>query len=348
MTIDKTPSIIAGLQRAKQRQSKRRLNDLHQSHIKASYLGTKPRVRRLIAVDKCAPERSAPKRSWISLPRGCIVLIALVALLCGFSSYYDEENVSRFMLNYSRQYQAIIHNRQNYCDHTLSLHETFGHIRRHVLNQETALDQLEEALGEPQFQSIALVGSSGVGKSLTARLLSELFPWPENVHTLTKSDISDANRMQSLLSKLSHCGRNLIFVDNLSTASGDQELVPVLNALVSNLGDIARHNNTHRANLKRLAIVYIFNVNRWLDGTALEQFATVLQLPHTQVVQYDTLQQQHLESCIRHEAALENLHVDQERVQEMISVTDVRMSGCKTVRAKVLIYGKPKSNHTKD
>ncbi|XP_022233495.2 uncharacterized protein LOC111081672 [Drosophila obscura] len=354
MTTDKTPSIIAGGPRAKQRLPKRRLNDLHQSQCNKAYPGSHrqwchhSRVRRLIAVDKYAALRSPPKQSWMSLPRWCIVLIATGALICGFSSLYDEQNVSNFMLNYSKQYQAIVHNRPDYCDHTLPLNEMFGHIRRHVLNQETALDQLEEALSRQQFQSISLLGSSGVGKSLTARVLRELFPWPENVHALTSRDISDAGRMNSLLSNLAHCGRNLILVDNLSMASRDQEIVTVVNDLVSSFGDIARHNNTHKANLKRLSIVYIFNINRWLDETSDELFASMRQLPHNQVIQYDTLERKHLESCIRHEAALEHLHLDQEYVEEMIRVTDVNVSGCKTVRAKVLIYGQPKSNNTKD
>ncbi|EDW36707.1 GL22398 [Drosophila persimilis] len=348
MAADKTPPITAGWKKAKHRLPKRRLNDLHQ--CKAS-LGSHrhwghSRVRRLIADDKYDAQQSPPNHTWMFQSCWCIVMLALGVLICGFGCYYDGENVSNFMLNYSKQYQAIIHNKQNYCDHTLSLNEMFGHIRRHVLNQETALDQLEQSLSKPQFQSISLLGSSGVGKSLTARLLRELFPWPENVHALTKSDVSDLVRMNSVLTKLDFCGRNLILVDNMN--STDQEIVQRVNDLVSSFGDIAGNKNTHKVNLKRLSIVYIFNINRFLGETSVEHFATVLQLPDNQVIQFDTLEPQHLESCIRHEADLENLLLDQKYVESMINTTDFKMSGCKTLRAKVLIYGQPKSNYQKD
>jgi len=106
-------------------------------------------------------------------------------------------------------------------------------------------------------QIIALVGSSGVGKSFTAQLVRNHYPWPENVKTLSWNGDRSVVRVQGMLSHLVYCGQNLILIDNMLPE--DAEYVPVISKLIKGYEDIA--NSTEQPHLKQLSVVLIFSVN---------------------------------------------------------------------------------------
>ncbi|KAH8246843.1 hypothetical protein KR032_001859, partial [Drosophila birchii] len=243
---------------------------------------------------------------------------------------------SSFWEMYNNQYHSIVHNRTNYCDRSHRLGSLVAHCRREVLHQEEALDRLERALDNPSLQNVALVGSSGVGKSLTARLLQEHFPWPENVRTVSWRDSSSLFLVKSMLNKVVQCGQNLILIDNMTPQ--DAEFVAAVNEMIRGREDIA--NSTGQPHLKRLTVVFIFSVNRLQPDEKFDaEMEVLIQLPGTQVIAYASLEPSHLVDCIRSEALSENVQLDKVQVDEIIKGSDARVSGCKSVRAKVLMYG---------
>jgi len=187
-------------------------------------------------------------------------------------------------------------------------------------------------------QIIALVGSSGVGKSLTAQLVRNHYPWPENVKTLSWNGDRSMVRVQSMLSHLVYCGQNLILIDNMLPE--DAEYVPVISKLIKGYEDIA--NSTEQPHLKQLSVVLIFSVNRLQADEDYEvDMETLKQMPGTHVITYAELEPDHLVDCIRREAKIAKVQLDDEHIEEIIRGSDARSSGCKSILAKVLLYGKP-------
>ncbi|XP_026838130.1 uncharacterized protein LOC6550045 isoform X3 [Drosophila erecta] len=185
---------------------------------------------------------------------------------------------------------------------------------------------------------IVLVGTSGVGKSHTARILRENFPWPENVKTLSWSGHRSLRRVKSMLPDLTFCGQHLILIDNMTPK--DAQFVPAINQLINEGEKIA--NLTEHPHQKQLTVVLIFSVNGMQAGEAFEMdMVTLRNMPHIHVITYATLESTHLVDCIRREAAIAMVQLEDEHVDEIIRSIDASASGCKSVLAKVLLYGKP-------
>ncbi|XP_017133490.1 uncharacterized protein LOC108150038 [Drosophila elegans] len=240
--------------------------------------------------------------------------------------------------SYRIQYHSIVHNRENYCDRTSQLSKMVTHVRQHVLHQEQALEQLGQALDNKTYQIIALVGSSGVGKSQTAEVMLDYFPWTENVKTLSWRGPRSVHRVQSMLANLALCGQNLILIDNMTPADG--QYVPVINELLRGHVEIA--NSTKQPHLIQLTMVLIFSMNRQQDEDVFEaELEALKQLPRTHVITYAALEPIHLYDCISREARIEEVQLTDEDVEEIIRGSDARWSGCKSIRSKVLLYGKP-------
>ncbi|KAH8398027.1 hypothetical protein KR222_010547, partial [Zaprionus bogoriensis] len=284
-------------------------------------------------------------KSWPFFWYTLLPLLLVACISCCITLYQNGDAVSNFMQRYSSQYQAVVHNKLNYCDRSLPLSDVFARLHENVLNQEAALDQLERAMtGPSSFQSIALVGSSGVGKSLTMRLLLEQFPWAENVHSIAWNDYELADEqaryqaVDDMLQSLAHCGRNLFIIDNMATS--DAEYVATINEMILSRSDVAKDSSDLA--IKQLTIIYVFNLNRMIANDLYERQVQLLQqLPETTVITYREFGQSDLERCVRHEAKLVDLDLEERYVQEMLKTTDVQVSGCKSVRAKVIVYGKP-------
>ncbi|XP_017485463.1 PREDICTED: uncharacterized protein LOC108374025, partial [Rhagoletis zephyria] len=93
--------------------------------------------------------------------------------------------IQDFLSSYRRHYYQIVHGIPHYCDAELNARSVFARINEHqILHQEEALQKLDIILrNQTHFRSIAIVGPSGVGKTMTASALGEHFPWRENVWT---------------------------------------------------------------------------------------------------------------------------------------------------------------------
>lgn len=308
---------------------------------------TRRRLRRLTAEDKNVGGKgktnktNSKKRYWPFFWYNLMPFMLVLCISGCIAMYQNGEVFAKFMQRYSNQYQAIVHNKLNYCDRSIPLTDCFRHMRNNVLNQEAALDQLEQALTtDDSFQSIALVGSSGLGKSLTMRILTEKFPWAENVQTIAWNDydFNDEStrfwKISKMLDSLAHCGRNIIIIDNMTPF--DVDYVTSINEMISR-SDV---------NIKHVAIIYIFNLNRMLDDSLYErQLDAVKQLPDTKLIFYRQFDQHDLERCVRHEAKLAGLNLEERYVKEMVSTADVEDSGCKSVRAKVFLFAEQQEEH---
>ncbi|XP_016984428.1 uncharacterized protein LOC108048357 [Drosophila rhopaloa] len=330
MAIDKTPTQGAAvLLKIKSRSAKLRI---------------RRRLRRLTSTELSGEKRPGRdqeqqmRRKGVPLWTWGLLLIICAGLGLCLQLNDNTLTVSGFLESYKNQYHSIVHNRDNYCDRLHRLGNMVNHVRYHVLHQEQAMEQLERALDNTTFQTIALVGSSGVGKSHTALVLREHFPWAENVKTLSWTGARSVRRVQSMLANLVHCGQNLILIDNMIPEDG--QYVPVINELIRGREEIA--NSTEQPHLKQLTVVLIFSLNRLQSDDVYEaELETLKQLPHTHVITYAPLETVHLVDCISREARVEKVQLEDEHVEEIIRGIDARSSGCKSIRSKVVLYGKP-------
>ncbi|XP_053950250.1 uncharacterized protein LOC128858208 [Anastrepha ludens] len=244
--------------------------------------------------------------------------------------------IQDFVSSYRRHYYQIVYGKPHYCDADLDAQSMFARIREHqILNQEQALLTLESILGNnTQFRSIAIVGSSGVGKTMTANALEEHFPWRENVwtyawNTHVENEVQKFRMLRFYVEKFSDCGGNLLIIDNLAPC--DNEVVPLLNQM------IATQDN---ANKKRFIVLYIFQLNAMIDANSkLLQKNALQNLPDTTTINFKSFNEKQLRDCIRREALLENLSLSGGDFDEIAATIDVVTSGCKKVHPKVLVYG---------
>ncbi|XP_017056236.1 uncharacterized protein LOC108098060 [Drosophila ficusphila] len=343
MATDKTPIQGASvLHKTKKRLSKKRDKPSPKPWRTGSSLLQRG-LRRLAGAEQSVQKRPRrdqekqmdPKRSplWML---GLLLIICAGLCLC---LQLDENSptIGGFLESYKNQYHSIVNNRENYCERAQRLGNMAIQARHHVFHQDLALEQLEQALENTTHQIIALVGSSGVGKSLTASVLRNHFPWPENVKTLSWDTARPLRRVQSMLPNLVHCGQNLILIDNMTPK--DAQDVQEIHELIRAREEIS--NGTQQPHMKQLTVVIMFSVNRLQSDEAFKaDMKSLKQLPHAHVIAYAPLEPIHLLDCIRREASIEGLQLDDEIVEEILRGSDPSFSGCKPIRAKVLLYGK--------
>ncbi|KAH8283282.1 hypothetical protein KR018_004214, partial [Drosophila ironensis] len=265
----------------------------------------------------------------------------MAILIAAYYCFNDPSSVEDFVHSYRRQYRSIIHNRANYCDRAERLSGMVKHAQGRVLHQDVALGALELALDNSTFNSIALVGTSGVGKSHTARVLREKFPWPENVKTLAWEGPESVEYVESMLSHLVLCGQNMIIIDNMTPE--DRKYVAEINKLISSRPEIANGTVVEQLpHLKYLTIVYLFSINRLLSDVQFKgQNISLQRLQSTHVINYRMLETKHVKDCIAKVALEERVRLTPEQVQEIVLSIDATNAGCKPVRAKALMYGVP-------
>lgn len=241
-----------------------------------------------------------------------------------------------FLNSYRRQYHQIVHGKPHYCESLLDVQSMMLRMRDYrILHQEEALQRLERTLrNQTQFHPIAIVGPSGVGKTMTANALAANFPWNENVWTYSwnthvENEVQKFRMLRLYVEQFSDCGRNLLIVDNLSPC--DDAVVPLLNQMIA---------SQEKASNNRVIVIYIFNLNAMLDLNSYQQQERTLQhLPNTTIINFKRLNERDLRDCIYREMHTENLTITKDNFDEIFRTIDVATSGCKKVKAKVLVYG---------
>ncbi|XP_004520886.1 uncharacterized protein LOC101453740 [Ceratitis capitata] len=240
-----------------------------------------------------------------------------------------------FVSSYRRHYYQIIHGKPHYCDAKLDVQNILSRIHDQILHQEDAIQKLDSILrNETQLRSIAIVGPSGVGKTMTASALLSYFPWRENMwtyawNTHVENEVEKFRILRMYVEQFTDCGRNLLIVDNLSPC--DDAVIPLLNQMIA---------TQDGANKKRVVVIYIFNLNSMLNSDLYQKQRDSLQnLPDTTTINFKSFNEKELKDCIRREVQTENLTITDADFEEIVATIDVATSGCKKVKSKVLVYG---------
>ncbi|EDW19286.1 uncharacterized protein LOC6583132 [Drosophila mojavensis] len=225
-----------------------------------------------------------------------------------------------------------------HCNQKLDTMRIFRQISKQVINQEQALARLERAAKSNRpLRSVALLGPPGVGKTLTAMVLRQQFPWPENVHsyswsTYVPDDAHKFNVIRNFVEELSSCGQNLLIIDNLSPC--DYSFVPIYNKLL-----LEREGDSHKAANQSVLVIYIFNLEMQYYW---QQYELLQQLPmETTIINYRPFGRAEVLDCLENELRLEQRTLDLQAISHIVEevMLDVEDAGCKRIRPLLIQHG---------
>ncbi|XP_002023122.2 uncharacterized protein LOC6598063 [Drosophila persimilis] len=220
-----------------------------------------------------------------------------------------------------------------YCSQPLDTLKIFQQIGQQVLNQEQALNRIENALSvKEKFRSVALIGPPGVGKTLTATALRQYFPWQKNVQTYSwTTSVPDAEQkfLHQFANQLSDCGMNLLIIDDLQ--SHDHDVVPSNNKLL--LERVATSN-------KIVLMVYIFTLKTDSYWAQFEELQRRLpkQMP---LVNYRIFGRDDLKDCLKKELVVMQRELCPDEQTRILgkALDRLHYAGCKVLHPLILQEG---------
>ncbi|XP_019533199.2 uncharacterized protein LOC109404730 [Aedes albopictus] len=269
-----------------------------------------------------------------------VLLVAVLVVLIGKQDLREE-----FWKRYKEQYHELLYGVEDYCNQEFDFSATAGALSSGVIGQLEATAKSEEIVNRRRNErctSIALLGSTGVGKSLMADIIAKTFQWQSNVHHFfwdyTFTPAKRFERFQSFLYGIRHgrdvelrCGRSLIIVDHLG--SGD---VDTINKIDARLRFVADKDDV------QLMVLYVFQGALTRDNPeAVQHLSRFIER-----VQLRSLKEDDLRACIRLEAAEFGVDLDQHPglLEELTSSVDWERYGCKPVRAKLAFHSQFSKN----
>lgn len=285
----------------------------------------KKRIRRLVSDTVVHQPKSTPQRIWRGAKLGIAVVVAVAAL---FIVQYDSiiEELRHLSLN---QYHLCVHGRSNYCQEHFDPNNITRELRHRISGQDNVLNAIESTFKlHTNFTAMALIGSQGVGKTLTLNVIEQEFQWPSNVLRYIWSSIESQRgqmmRMLNSLHRVDGCGQSAILIDNVFER--DVEF-------------IVEFQRVSKAYLERNQLrVFIFYVIQTNTPDAFDDHP--LQTVNITSVFYRTFNQTDFLRCISVECERLNVKLSQDEITEIVQNTDAHQTGCKTVLAKISRYSK--------
>lgn len=290
---------------------------------------SRKRIRRLVQKTVANKSKSIIHKIWFGATIS-VVLAVSVAIL--FTMQYGNiiEELRNLSLN---QYHLYVYGRSNYCQERFA----YGNITQALSDRLSGQNKVIRAI-ESSFErhgnhtAIALIGSQGVGKTLTLNAIEQEFQWPSNVLRYIWSSIesqrSQLKRLTSILTQLSSCGQNAILVDNV--------LEHDLPIIVEFQQILETYIKQHR--LK----VFIFYVIQKDTAKAVDD--NPFQLTNITSIYYRRFDATDLVKCISVECERLNVKLSHTEIDEIVQNIDVGQTGCKTVLARISRYTQGKAN----
>ncbi|XP_055390273.1 uncharacterized protein LOC129619174 isoform X2 [Condylostylus longicornis] len=158
------------------------------------------KIRRLI----CDPTNH------FSLKIKIMVLIFIIGTIASFLKLTSIDFMG-FYIEIKEKYNLLSSDSVNCCSlDNLKVTELIKSIKFEVINQNEALDLIEEKLNKKtKVSSLAIIGSSGIGKTKFLLSLVKNFYWRENIqqHTLQNIDgVGNDVNLEKILNNLTKCG----------------------------------------------------------------------------------------------------------------------------------------------
>lgn len=238
---------------------------------------------------------------------------------------------------YRNQYNLLFHGKVNYCDQTFDFGNVTTALKKNVIGQDLVIKELSTLFTEHSTRTSAVIlGNTGVGKTLTSKLIGDNFQWIENVNYFIWSS-SESNKTQfkklgKTIKNVSNCGHNLLFVDDLDYKDG---------SVVLEIENFIRTKSPEKN--PKLIIFYIVNLHKYSEKdkksyqNKVDSIKATIHLP---VIEFRDLTEEDGLKCIKLQCAILGITLTDEETKDVIASIVPTRSGCKHVYSKIALYKK--------
>lgn len=237
--------------------------------------------------------------------------------------------------NYRNQYNLLFHGKVDYCEQTFDFQNVTSALEKNVIGQELVITELTKLFNEHSIRTSAVIlGSTGVGKTFTSKLIGDNYQWTENVNyfiwSSSEGKKSQFNKLSKTIKNLSKCGQNLLFIDDLEYKDG---------SVVLEIENFIKTKSPEK-NLK-LVIFYIVNLHKYSEKdkksyqNKVDSIKSTINLP---VIEFRDLNDEDGLKCIELQCALLGITLTDEEKKDVVASIVPSRSGCKHVYSKIALY----------
>lgn len=224
------------------------------------------------------------------------------------------------------QYQIYLHGRNNYCNEHFDFTNITNALNKQVYGQDHVIEQIVLSFKQHEnFTALSLIGSQGVGKTLTLNIIQTNFQWHLNIQQLIWSPIeskqNQLKRLLKLLDNLTTCGQNALLIDGIAVA--DLIIIAEFNEILVNF--------CRKHHIKVIAFYVIQSTEMNKNDTDNQ----LLQAENVKPIHFRAFNYTNLHNCILIESNRLQLNLTQMQIDTILNNIDVERTGCKTVSAKV-------------
>lgn len=292
------------------------------------------KIRNLVSSTEWYDGRS----KWKRYTRTGLYLAVLMCILGVLIVYFDNviEIHRRLCVHIDRQYNYHVYGKEDYCNQTFQPETLIAPLKVHIINQNDALSQFSSVIENFNgVLSIAFVGGSGVGKTLTCNVLQSNFQWPSNVMYFIWSSVRSKSSQyykitNSVKENSKKCGAYLVIIDSIDIKYSEtiQELNDEIQIEFQG-SDIS------------ILVVYVFNLASYSDldlKTMEEKRRKVDDLSGITSIFFRSFDRYDVERCIELESEKLNVSLSDREISEIFEYIDPLRSGCKLIHSKIAMY----------
>ena len=233
---------------------------------------------------------------------------------------------------------------QRNCEMLLDVYSLKSVLDSSIFGQKHAIGEILSTLNtfcstrDPGLILMAFLGGTGVGKSYTTSIISEFFPWKENVQHFVLPLHYSSLSVTEVCAKISSCGDNLVVIDGL---------VPSKTAdVVKFLQVVTKHSQSSGG---RVIVILVFSTeNQEGYGDQKHQLEVSKEklngvFHHGQlevsIITFQALQREHITLCIKTALNQNGIVWSDADIEELIALL-AQDTGCKGVTSKVQLIEK--------
>lgn len=293
------------------------------------------KIRNLVQSSR---EKHNSQTKCIRFTRNGLLFGVLTTVLGILIFYFDNVAIMhrRLCEHVDRQYNFHLYGKVDYCNQKFQPDNLTEPLKVHIINQSDAVNQISSAIENlNSVVSLALVGGSGVGKTLTCNILQLNFPWPSNVLYFVWSSVhSTSSQYYKIMNQIKllpkKCGAHLVIIDSIDIR---------YNKTIQELNDEIQKEFYDSDN--SMLVVYVFNLASYSDRDleTLEEKRQKLQnLTGITSINFRSFNRYDVERCIAIESAKLNVVLSEQEISEIFEYIDSSRSGCKLIHSKIAMY----------
>lgn len=208
-------------------------------------------------------------------------------------------------------------------------------LRDLVYGQDEVLAKLKDSfLHVDDTKLIVFTGGIGVGKTHTANIIANNFPWSDNVVKIVSPQYKNTYQEMKFIRDLSKFGYNLIIMDSLEFKDRKSVIPFVTKVFHSNRKAIILLIFTVPEYNIDMSLETDMNLETASDGISAE-FSNA-KLEHSLIV-FNQLTEEIVRKCIRYALAKKGLIINQYNIEHILQNVNYKYSGCKGVYSKVAL-----------